>query len=557
MMTMYDHTMFSQQDELKMNKALRLGSRILYGVCLLLAAVFLIQVGVNEQAELITPRHEQRYSAFTDYQLNHIPDPTAPAGLRDEYTWTLPPQEGEGISLALYAMHRYIDIYLDDSLVLSFHEGGSNRFTHGTSGVWLSLPLTAEDYGRTVKVVSTPIYENVIQRPVEFYVGSRSALYNDVVQETLPTLLLSMLCMLVGLALLVAWLCYLLSRGRNMGTIFHLAAMLLFIGVSRICGMKSTSILFPGYSVLCGYASNCALLLTCLSFLRFIHFRSPDYDSFLIDATELIQAALVLLLLLLQLSGISELKDGLPLLHIMIFFVSLVVGVASYQRMKHVGTKESRTSFVFGMLLTVGIYIDLFFFYYRGVSRSIFAVQLVFLIYTFVVCFYTLRDMNQMAFTDRLTGLYTKEYWDFLRSDPVFDEQKHAVIMMDLNNFKQINDLYGHKEGDRMLTAFANILRSTVPRPYLVFRRGGDEFIILLPYATQEDADALIGKINRNLQDYNQSNTYRQLSTAYGYALATEHPELDLDELLELADHAMYENKQQWYRAQESEPQCV
>ncbi|MDI6850816.1 MAG: diguanylate cyclase [bacterium] len=115
---------------------------------------------------------------------------------------------------------------------------------------------------------------------------------------------------------------------------------------------------------------------------------------------------------------------------------------------------------------------------------------------------------------------------------------KSSLLFVDLDNFKSINDLYGHLEGDKTLVSFVKILKNTLRESDIIVRYGGDEFIILLPSTSLESAENVASRIIKNLFDQNI-----KISCSIGIVEIPTHgsePEI----LVEKADKAMYKAKQ-------------
>jgi diguanylate cyclase (GGDEF)-like protein len=89
--------------------------------------------------------------------------------------------------------------------------------------------------------------------------------------------------------------------------------------------------------------------------------------------------------------------------------------------------------------------------------------------------------IRRMAVTDVLTGLANRRRLSDVLANPGDPSTPLAVIVMDVDNFKQYNDSFGHLAGDKLLTRLADSLRSHFPEAHTMARYGGDEFVVLLP----------------------------------------------------------------------------
>jgi diguanylate cyclase (GGDEF)-like protein len=124
------------------------------------------------------------------------------------------------------------------------------------------------------------------------------------------------------------------------------------------------------------------------------------------------------------------------------------------------------------------------------------------------------EELLEASTHDPLTGLYNVRYFD----DALSKHKNGVLAMIDLDFFKPINDELGHAAGDQALIRFANLIR-TIIRPSDVFARvGGDEFAILFPDATIDDAQRIVVRVYESLQrvPFAYNGTERTLSASCG-----------------------------------------
>ena len=120
-------------------------------------------------------------------------------------------------------------------------------------------------------------------------------------------------------------------------------------------------------------------------------------------------------------------------------------------------------------------------------------------------------------------------------------------MMLDLNDFKSINDNYSHEEGDNALVAFASILSESISAEGIVIRFAGDEFIILMPKFKGDDISQYKERIHANLEKYNESSgkPYK-LAAAIGGRIFDSRKD-DMNNLVSQIDALMYSDKKEYY----------
>jgi len=148
--------------------------------------------------------------------------------------------------------------------------------------------------------------------------------------------------------------------------------------------------------------------------------------------------------------------------------------------------------------------------------------------------------------TDVLTGLRSRRAFldsgQFEISRAVRNSQTLTLAMLDLDNFKYINDTQGHQAGDTLLKGAAKCMVSTLREVDIIGRLGGDEFAILLPNTDSAEAEEVLERVQCNLGPLLQWHC-PQVSISIGTVTVRPNSELSLSSLMDQADAAMYETK--------------
>ncbi len=172
---------------------------------------------------------------------------------------------------------------------------------------------------------------------------------------------------------------------------------------------------------------------------------------------------------------------------------------------------------------------------------------------TTAIIFVQLQSYAENMYMDELTGLYNRRYFNAVLSKRE-NADRHPLygIMMDINDFKKVNDTFGHSVGDLALRRMGDILFRSVPDGGIAIRYAGDEFVVLLPDGTKEDVIAAMEEIENNLSRFNASGAeVYTLSVAMGYT--GWHTQDNAEHFLMRMDEKMYEEKRRYHQQQEKQ----
>lgn len=153
---------------------------------------------------------------------------------------------------------------------------------------------------------------------------------------------------------------------------------------------------------------------------------------------------------------------------------------------------------------------------------------------------------NDASITDWLTGLYNRKHLDNYLQQMCKRKRSNLIagLMIDVDDFKSINDMYGHLKGDGALKSTASALKSASGNKAYVSRYAGDEFVVILQVNNEAEIISVIDRIHKELEEFNRSSadSYK-LKVSIGYAVFKGTGEETEERFLSRMDSAMYEVK--------------
>lgn len=147
--------------------------------------------------------------------------------------------------------------------------------------------------------------------------------------------------------------------------------------------------------------------------------------------------------------------------------------------------------------------------------------------------------LKRLATTDHLTKLYSRSHIDELIQHHMQQNGQGALILFDVDDFKLINDTYGHYVGDKVLIQVANIIKSEMKEDQIAARWGGEEFAVYLPSANLAESTAKAEQIRKKVNEL----TNPKVSLSCGVSIWTKGQEDSIEKLFIRADKALYEAK--------------
>lgn len=227
-----------------------------------------------------------------------------------------------------------------------------------------------------------------------------------------------------------------------------------------------------------------------------------------------------------------------------LFFIPVVISyfyllcgfIRIFVNKKGIAKTEFLPLLLFGVFPAIGGLIQILFYGLLLMWSSI----------TFSLIILYLYLQQQMMNIDHLTGAWTREHFHNYLTHRIEQEKSKgfSIIFIDLDDFKKINDTFGHNEGDRALVNVVHIIKNILLKDDSITRYGGDEFLLFLNVDSSQEVEAIIMRIYDALTEYNKcSNFPYVLNFSYGYELYDSEKLMTADEYINHVDKLMYQDK--------------
>ncbi len=145
---------------------------------------------------------------------------------------------------------------------------------------------------------------------------------------------------------------------------------------------------------------------------------------------------------------------------------------------------------------------------------------------------------------DALTKLWSRRHLTATFQNNILENKPLTIVLTDIDNFKKINDTYGHDCGDYILSELGQILKNSSPKDTGICRWGGEEFVLLFPHENPDAVVPMVENIRKAVASYPFKYEKQQLQITMTFGLSNTSETKDLKELIHLADKRMYYGKQ-------------
>ena len=453
-------------------------------------------------------------------------------------------------TVAFFTFHQYVDAYVNGREVYSLKET-AGRWGHTTGNVWNFVLLPVNTAHLTVKL--SPCYPETANASLTYYVGNGREIYMEIMRESLPTFIISLIIMMVGIYMLVYW--WLVRKSGDIdATLLYLGLFTVLLGTWTANETDvATLVLVNSYA--CTFGSFVLLMAMPIPFILFVRCFLDLGDRKIWRVFCDLSMVVCVISCVLHFTGIWEFRQSLILTHIVIVGVLIyLAGAIIIKIIKKQVNRRLRVCIGALILVILASIADLITYYKVGGNTGIWG-RISFLIFIAILGVESAsktasmlrrdrraKELEQFALNDTMTGLYNRNaYNHYVKSAP--DITDTMIVTFDLNNLKKCNDEHGHNAGDEYIIHTAQIIESIFEKYGKCYRIGGDEFCCIVPDANKCQIDRLIQRMHGELVFLNNKKIIPiRAEIACGYAVM-EAGDDGIEQIRERADLMMYRDK--------------
>ncbi|MCR5429568.1 MAG: GGDEF domain-containing protein [Lachnospiraceae bacterium] len=475
-----------------------------------------------------------------------------------ELTGTLPQCDIPDPTLEIYSVHSMVDVYVDGEHIYNY---GQKYFDAGKmlGYGWNFVSLPEEFEGKTIRIVFHVTEDDSFDGLPSISIINGDSAVNDLLINERIYLAISMFLIVIG-SMGMVFAIILSFRNLSALKMFCIMQLAFLIGVYTLANSDLLIVFNLDMAQKCLFEYMSLYTFTIPFTVYFSDWITekgfPNKLKWFFNIWVIIEFLFAAATFALHFTNIAHMPRFVGYCHIcMIVTLILIIHLTVVRRRV---TKRLDKGLAFGFALAILVAsIELVRYnvekYYTGFNNNRYSSSIAFaaliVVLTLFIDFMSkiagnlrkeaeARAFEKMAYMDELTGILNRRGAEEELNKLKGARHPYALVSVDMNLLKMMNDTFGHATGDRALTLLARKLREAFPEPCVVARVGGDEFIAIVPDASKDHVDAHEAAFVNKMNEHNKKGGNVTLSAAYGTAYSDEAD--TPEKVLKIADDRMY-----------------
>lgn len=461
-----------------------------------------------------------------------------------------------GSCLLFHERHHDVSIYSGDKKI---YELKAEKTLVGKTTGYKWIFSNISDESSIVKIDFTALYNDVKNDEPLFFAGDEDFLYNSLFLDAMPEFLIGIFNIVCGILVLICYFA-IKRKSKSVGDLIYISIDSIIFGMYELVNSNILQ-LFVSNQVALSSMSFFLLMLLSVPFVIYVKETLFSSDRILYKILITYSFIESLLCIILVFSGIRDLKETAFLSHIAIVLSGIYALLGIINEIKRNGLHGTVLANMLGLTTcVVSSIVDILRYYYSSTGTEFDEVFIRFGFTFYIIILICINFLNilteiqigkqaeyykELALMDIMTRLFNHNAF-MQDAEALKSSDEYAIVSMDLNNLKKVNDQQGHIDGDKYITSAASAISATFGKYGKCYRTGGDEFACILKENNADKAEELIKKLSDYIAKYNESlpeNAPNRLIIAAGYAKNDPAKDTGFESVLSRADEMMYENK--------------
>ena len=469
---------------------------------------------------------------------------------------TLPQNLDATMSICFMTSRQMVQVAMDDRIIYEFGTNDYRPFGKSPGTAWHLIRIPADAQGKKITITTNSQYAQFNRNISSVTLGSKSANLFYIIRQGLPGAVICLLIFLCGIGVIVVH-AFTKKKLLQRNELLYLGVFDVVVSMWSITETQLLQLVVSNQFAVSIF-SFLTLQLCPVPLLLFMKETSRRSRRRIYDVLILLFLVNAAVSILLQVTNVADFVETVFVTHMLILLSALYsLYVLTKEVIIHKG-KELRLLTTGVVVLIVFASMDLFGFYRQGGYDCSYWFRIGLLLHAVMVGIHTSRKaftmielgveakaLEKLAYIDILTQKKNRTAFDLeIKSIlPNIALYKNIImVVFDLDNFKKVNDMYGHTVGDEVLISFAQLLEKAFGKAGGCFRIGGDEFVAVLKNCREEQVEEYTKELKESIVQYNQTHS-NHLHVSSGYAQFDAAQDKDLYSLMDRADSKMYECK--------------
>lgn len=467
------------------------------------------------------------------------------------------PEDTDNLWIYFYPYHQEVKAYINGELIYQFVLNEEMPFgrSPGFGAQFISL---GESAGKELKVTITAPYDSAAGQIPDFFIGKKSDLMFQILGNDISSSMACFLLFVMGVVLVIGSLAF--KHVLKTTELYYLGLFSIIFTIWSAMQFPYIQLLINNRAIVM-YLNFVTFELYAIPMVLYVRDKFGNQMQKVFNGIACVGMVHFILSIVLQTADILDMEDTLFVVHlVMLSGVGLTVFLVIRNLIRGNYTRKRKLVINIGYgLVAFCVLADLIRYYVQRSPDIARCTRVGLIIYVICMGFdyskiyfkaiestLETKVLEKIAYTDMMTRLKNRTAYqeDIIRlnnklktSDIII-----TVILLDLNNLKQINDLYGHSQGDTYIIKSAEAIAHIFQQTGSCYRIGGDEFAVFLPGIKKEECKDMIDQLQACIREIETEEIF-SMSIACGYTEYQPKKDKNLESVINRADYRMYENK--------------